>query len=55
MTETALLATKYDQLNAILQEKQTFIGQLQELIQEIERDCNCIRCEMADVAEQIQS
>ena len=55
MTETALLATKYDQLKAILHEKQTFIGQLNELIQEIESDCEYIRQEMADVAEQLQS
>ena len=55
MTETALLATKYDQLNAILQEKQTFIGQLNELAKEIELDCEYIRQEMADVAEQIRS
>lgn len=55
MTETALLATKYDQLNAILQEKQTFIGQLNELAQEIEKDCEHIREEMAEVIEQLQS
>ena len=55
MTETALLATKYDHLNAILQEKQTFIGQLQELIRDIESDCEFVRQEMADVAEQICS
>ena len=55
MTETALLATKYDQLNAILQEKQTFIGQLQELIQEIELECEAIRSDMGDIVEQLQS
>lgn len=55
MTETAILATKYDQLQAQLNEKQTFIGQLQELIRDIENDCEFIRQEMADVAEQIRS
>ena len=55
MTETALLATKYDQLNAILHEKQTFIGQLQELIQEIELECEVIRSDMGDIVKQIQS
>lgn len=55
MTETDVLAVKYDQLNAQLQEKQTFIGQLNELAQEIERDCEHIREEMAEVIEQLQS
>lgn len=55
MTETALLATKYDQLSAILYEKQTFIGQLRELIRDIESDCESIRQEMVDVDEQIRS
>ena len=55
MTETAILSVKYDQLKAILHEKQTFIGQLQELIQEIELECEAIRSDMDDIVEQIQS
>ena len=55
MTETAILSVKYDQLKAILHEKQTFIGQLQELIQEIELECEAIRSDMGDIVEQIQS
>ena len=55
MTETAILATKYDQLKAVLHEKQTFIGQLRELTQEIELECEQIRDEMEEIDEQIQS
>lgn len=55
MTETDVLAVKYDQLKAVLHEKQTFIGQLQELIQEIELECEAIRSDMGDIVEQLQS
>lgn len=55
MTETAILSVKYDQLKAILHEKQTFIGQLQDLIQEIELEIEHLRCDMDEINEQIQS
>lgn len=55
MTETDVLAVKFDQLKAILHEKQTFIEQLNELAKEIESDCEFIRDEMDEINEQIQS
>lgn len=55
MTETDVLAVKYDQLKAIVKEKQTFIQQLSELIDEIELEIEHIRYDMDEINEQIQS
>ena len=55
MTETDVLAVKYDQLKAILHEKKTFLNQLRELAQEIELEYEQIRDEMDEINEQLQS
>ena len=55
MTETAILSVKYDQLKARVTEKQEFIHQLSELIDEIELEIEHLRCDMDEINEQIQS
>ena len=54
MPDKQALKVKFDQLQTKLHEKQEFIGQLNELAQEIESDCEFIRDQMAEVIEQLR-
>ena len=55
MADKQALKAKYEELQAQLHEKQGFIGQLNELIQEIESDCEYIRDQQAEMLRQIQN